>query len=93
MVSKMNKEEIKKIFYRFLREESAFTFYFKNLSKDYEDESNEELYYMILHHPTELIKYAFTWRNTPQGQDFWERLHDEWKIIYRKANHFYQTTH
>lgn len=89
----MNTEEIKKIFYRFLREENAFTFYFKNLSKDYEDESNEQLYYMILHHPTELINYAFTWRNTPQGQGFWEDLHAKWKIIYNKAAHSFQTTH
>ena len=89
----MNTEEIKKIFYRFLREEGAFTYYFKNLDNDYRDESNRELYDMICKYPTEIINYAFTWRNTPQGQEFWERLHDEWKIIYRKAMHFYQTTH
>lgn len=87
----MSTNEIKKIFYRFLREENAFTFYFKNLSEDYRDASNEKLYHMVLHHPTELINYAFSWSNTPQGHSFWNRLNDKWKDVYGKASHFYQT--
>lgn len=27
----------------------------------------------------ELINYAFSWRDTKQGHEFWERVSDEWK--------------
>jgi len=88
----MNEEIIKKIFYRFLKEEGAFIYYFKNLYEDCENCSDIELKKfreVMCHYPIELINYAFSWIKTPQGHHFWSSINNKWKVIYMKAKSYY----
>ena len=88
----MNEEIIKKIFYRFLKEEGVFTYYFKNLYEVCENCSDIEvkkLRNIMCRYPMELINYAFMWRETPQGHHFWSFINNKWKIIYMKAKSYY----
>lgn len=59
----------------FLKENDCYYQYIKN----YNNYSNE--YYMpltILKYSYNLINNAFVWRETNEGFDYWEKIHEEW---------------
>ena len=59
----------------FLKENDCYYQYIKN----YNNYSNE--YYMpltILKYSYNLINNSFTWRETNEGFDYWEKIHEEW---------------
>ncbi len=59
----------------FLKENDCYYQYIKN----YNNYSNE--YYMpltILKYSYNLINNAFVWRETNEGFDYWEKIHNEW---------------
>jgi hypothetical protein len=29
------------------------------------------------------IDYAFTWRNTPQGREYWAKINNKWRALMR----------
>lgn len=59
----------------FLKENDCYYQYIKN----YNNYNNE--YYMpltILKYSYNLINNAFVWRETKEGFDYWEKIHNEW---------------
>lgn len=35
------------------------------------------------HFATDWIDYAFTWRNTPQGREYWANINSKWRFLTR----------
>ena len=83
----------KKLF-RFLKEKGVFQLYIDNINeqhpgwdyifwgKMWKNEVLSEENKCI-----EGIDYAFSWWNTKQGHDFWEKIDDEWKDKLRNCYH------
>lgn len=70
----MNKYKLKYLT-SFLKENDCYYQYIKN----YNNYNNE--YYMpltILKYSYNLINNAFVWRETKEGFDYWEKIHNEW---------------
>ena len=73
------------LFYRFLKQENVFHLFVKNISnketrlycvndiKEYINDTNKR----------DLIYYAFKWRATNEGHDFWSQINQRWLYKFR----------
>ena len=74
------------LFYRFLKQENVFHLFVKNISnketrlycvnnniKEYINDTNK----------IDLIYYAFQWRATNEGHDFWSQINQRWLYKFR----------
>ena len=73
------------LFYRFLKQENVFHLFVKNISnketrlycvndiKEYINDTNKR----------DLIYYAFQWRATYEGHDFWSQINQLWLYKFR----------
>lgn len=94
MTQKIKEIIIRKIFYRFLKEENVFMPYFKNLYRyrKYEMESNKVFFDLLLcKYPSSILISSFNWSNTPQGEEFWKTIDYKWKDIYSKTIFYLNT--
>ncbi len=70
-----DKEKNIQLFRTFLKENNALESYIHNFRINRKDS------YFFWHKEkdhSQFILAAFGWRGTPQGHDYWERLHNKW---------------
>lgn len=75
-------DEITYTFIRFLYSNKIYGLFFYNFS----DTKNRTWLakYNLMTHPTQFIKFAFDWKNTPQGFDYWNKMDIVWTREFRK---------
>ena len=69
---------------RFLKELGIYIPYLQNYDINFAIPHKENVFDFIDEvEKTEVINYAFSWRNTAQGEDFWYTVDILWKGYYR----------
>lgn len=76
----MKLQKIKRIFFNWLKTKGAYEAY-KQARHDmnHSSDSTHSYFRSTLNDPSRFISDAFTWRVTPQGHRFWEKLSINWK--------------
>lgn len=76
----MKLQKIKRIFFNWLKTKGTYEAY-KQARHDmnHSSESKHPYFRSTLNDPDKFISDAFTWRSTPQGYKFWERLSINWR--------------
>lgn len=88
------KENIRKKFYRFLKENGVYRAFINEFNTP--GQRNLRCYWLKDYQPTlqlfslneycnnirekkEIVNYAFSWSDTKQGHDFWSYISEDWK--------------
>lgn len=72
-----------KEFKKFLRKHKAYDLFKLNTLRDISSLPDISEYFKT-GRAADYIDRAFTWSDTKEGHDFWEKLHDEWRDIVKK---------
>lgn len=89
----INTSDMKRRFFRFLKEHDVYYIYFKLVTDNKEKENQEELFaasngdinsFLNGVHPLDWFVLAFDWELTPQGISFWQNLENEWVCELKK---------
>lgn len=75
----MSQKEIISEFKQFLKSRRAWSKWVRN-KKSSINEHESEFFMRNAHQPNMFIAAAFTWEDTPEGDDFWSDLDDQWTI-------------
>lgn len=74
------------LFYRFLKQENVFHLFVKNISNNktrlYCVNDNIKKYFNDTY-KRDLIYYAFNWKATNEGHDFWSQINQRWLYKFR----------
>jgi hypothetical protein len=60
-----------KKFVEFLKKHGAYEIYVKNFDESFADG--------VIYYVTDYIDYAFGWRGSEQGYQYWQNVEEEWK--------------
>lgn len=49
------------------------------LVANHHETGGDSIAYMMAYHYAIVVDWTQTWRNTPQGDDYWAIINDEWR--------------
>ena len=84
----------RKKFFRFLKEKGVFQLYIDNINEQHPGwdyifwDLNFKAIFSEEKKCAEAITYAFCWRRTKQGYEYWRKLSNKWNC--KNGNYFYK---